>query len=68
MTGLDYKNNKIIEVAYILTDGSLQNLVEGEDLVIQTDKAILDNMDEWCMNHFTKNGLIERCLQSKLTL
>jgi oligoribonuclease len=48
MSGLDVKKDKILEFACILTDDLLANSVEGPSIIIRTEKAILDNMNEWC--------------------
>lgn len=47
MTGLDTQTDRLLEIACIITDGQLQPVDEGVSYVIQTDKAILDRMDEW---------------------
>lgn len=39
-----------------------------DSLYISTSKQVLDEMPEWHQKHFTENGLIEHCLNSKLTL
>jgi oligoribonuclease len=41
MTGLA-TTDRIIEIAVIITDGQLNEVDEGIEFVIQTDKAILD--------------------------
>lgn len=45
MTGLDIQKDLILELACVLTDGSLKNIVKGPNLIIHCDKEILDNMD-----------------------
>ena len=43
MTGLDYKKDKIIEIAVLITNGNLDTVDEGINYVIRTDKAVLDS-------------------------
>ncbi|MFW6191178.1 MAG: oligoribonuclease, partial [Thiohalospira sp.] len=60
MTGLDTDNDRIIEIATIVTDGRLNVLAEGPDLAIHQDDAILAGMDEWNTNQHGESGLTER--------
>ncbi len=48
MTGLDLGSDKLIEIAVLVTDGDLNILGDGLDVVIHTDDAAL-NVDgsEW---------------------
>lgn len=54
MTGLDAENDRLLEVACIITDGSLKPLDNGVSYVIRTDKKVLDSMNEWCVNQHGK--------------
>jgi oligoribonuclease len=47
MSGLDLKKDVILEVGAIITDKDLNLLDQGIEFVVQTDKLILDGMDEW---------------------
>jgi len=47
MTGLDPNKDRLLEVACIITDGQLKPVDEGVSYVIQTDPAVLADMDEW---------------------
>jgi len=60
MTGLDPKVDRIIEVATIITDSSLNIVEEGPVIVVSQDQTLLDGMDEWNMNHHTSSGLLDR--------
>ena len=64
MTGLDTENDKIIEIAVVVTDKDLSVLKESKSVAIYQDKAILDKMDEWNKKTHKKTGLIERVLAS----
>ncbi|AMA65152.1 Oligoribonuclease [Candidatus Arsenophonus lipoptenae] len=60
MTGLDPDQNRIIEIATIVTDSNLEILSEGPVIAIhQSEKQIL-LMDEWNMITHNKSGLIDR--------
>ncbi|WVQ80801.1 hypothetical protein IAT38_002907 [Cryptococcus sp. DSM 104549] len=64
MTGLDFLNDRIIEIAVIITDGRLNPVDEGISYIINTPKEVLDNMNEWCINQHGKTGLTQACLDS----
>jgi len=68
MTGLDIQKDSILELACVLTDGSLKNIVKGPNLIIHCDKEILDKMDLWCITTHTKSGLVKACIESKLSI
>jgi len=67
MTGLDAENERIIEVATIITDGNLTELAAGPELVIKQPDEILDAMDAWNKTHHGGSGLIERVKASEIT-
>ena len=54
MTGLDPVENKIIEIATIVTDGDMNIIAEGPNLIIHQPEEELDKMDEWNVKHHTK--------------
>ena len=60
MTGLDPHENKIIEIATIITDSELSIIAEGPNIVINQPEEELDKMDDWNVSHHTENGLIEK--------
>ena len=57
MTGLDLHKNSIIEIAVIVTDGYLEKVIEGPNLIINCSKEELDSMDEWCTKTHGESGL-----------
>ena len=67
MTGLDTDNDKIIEIATIITDDHLNILAEGPVLAVHQSDLILNAMDEWNTKQHGQSGLIERVRRSKLT-
>ncbi|MEJ2586277.1 MAG: oligoribonuclease [Deltaproteobacteria bacterium] len=60
MTGLDPERHLILEIASIVTDGQLNVLAEGPDLVIHYDPSALSTMDEWSRAHHQSSGLLSR--------
>ena len=64
MTGLDPDTEKIIEIATIVTDASLEVLAEGPEIVIHQTAEVLAAMDEWNTGQHARSGLTERALAS----
>jgi len=67
MTGLNPATERIIEIAVVVTDASLQVRVPGPVLVIHQSDALLDAMDAWNKGTHGRSGLIERVKASTLT-
>ncbi|MBT2867608.1 oligoribonuclease [Chromobacterium violaceum] len=67
MTGLNPDQDRIIEVAMIVTDSNLNVLAESPVLVIHQQDAILDGMDDWNKNTHGKSGLIEKVKNSTVS-
>ena len=67
MTGLDPDNDRIIEIATIVTDGELNVLAEGPVLAIHQSAEVLAGMDEWNQTTHGNSGLIDRIKQSNVT-
>lgn len=65
MTGLDPENDRIIEIATIVTDAHLKVLAEGPVMAIRQSRSLLDGMDEWNTEHHNASGLVERVRQSR---
>ncbi|KAJ1728824.1 rna exonuclease [Coemansia biformis] len=68
MTGLDYQHDTIIEIACIITDGDLNILETGKDIVIHQSKAVMDGMNDWCKEHHGRSGLTQSVLASTVTM
>lgn len=68
MTGLDPGKDVIVEIATLVTDGDLNIVAEGPDLVIHVDDAALDNMGEVVKNMHAKSGLTDAIRASTVTL
>ena len=67
MTGLDPATEGIIEIATILTDGQLNEIAVGPDLVIHQDDAVLAAMDDWNTKHHGASGLTQRVRESTIS-
>lgn len=63
MTGLDPKNDRILEVAAIATDWNFEEMAVLETVVHQPPK-VLDTMNEWCRAQHGASGLTERVKES----
>ncbi len=67
MTGLDPLEDRIIEIATIVTDKNLNVLEEGPTLVVHQSDDKLDAMDEWCTTQHGKSGLTDRVRNSSIS-
>ncbi len=67
MTGLDPDNDRIIEVAAVVTDPELNILAQGPVFAIHQSDALLDGMDAWNKGTHGRSGLIERVKTSTVT-
>ena len=54
MTGLSPQNDRIIEIASIVTDIHLSIVAEGPELVIHQSDERLDGMDAWNKKRIVK--------------
>ncbi len=60
MTGLDPDRDRVIEIAMVATDSTLNTLAESPVVVIRQPDAVLGAMDEWNRNTHGKSGLLDR--------
>lgn len=67
MTGLSPENDRIIEIATIVTDAQLNPLAEGPVLAVHQSDALLDGMDEWNTEHHNNSGLVARVKESRIS-
>ncbi|WP_036165538.1 oligoribonuclease [Massilia sp. 9096] len=67
MTGLDPDNDRIIEVAAVVTDPDLNVLAEGPVFAIHQSDETLDKMDAWNKGTHGRSGLIDRVKASTVT-
>jgi oligoribonuclease len=64
MTGLDVGKDLILEIATLLTDGSLDVVAEGPTIAIRRSAEVLDAMQPIVKEMHAKNGLTQRALAS----
>ena len=67
MTGLDLDNDALLEVAVLVTDGELNVLGEGVDLVIRPPDDAIEQMGDVVRQMHTASGLLDE-LASGVTL
>jgi oligoribonuclease len=67
MTGLVPERDRIIEMAIIITDSSLNELAVSPVLVVHQEDAVLDAMDAWNKNTHAKSGLVQKVKESTLS-
>jgi oligoribonuclease len=58
MTGLDLERDALIEIACLVTDGKLDVLGDGLDLVIKPPPEALDQMEDVVREMHTSSGLL----------
>jgi oligoribonuclease len=68
MTGLDPEVDAILEIAVIITDGSLDEIIEGPELVINAADSLLENMAPVVQEMHALSGLTEAVRQSQSTV
>ena len=68
MTGLDAEKEGIIEMATFVTDGDLNVLAEGPNLVVHQPLRLLKKMDDWNKTQHSKSGLLELVKNSKISV
>lgn len=66
MSGLSPENDRILEVAAVVTDAELNVVAESPVLVVHQSDAVLDGMDAWNKGTHGRSGLIEKVKASKL--
>ena len=66
MSGLDPDNDRILEVAVLVTDAELNVVAEGPNLVVHQSDEVLAAMDEWNTKHHGQSGLTQRVRESNI--
>jgi oligoribonuclease len=67
MTGLDLQRDALIEIACLVTDGELNVLGDGVDIVIHADESALAGMPDVVRRMHEKSGLTEEVRRSAVT-
>ncbi len=60
MTGLDLEKDAIVEIAVVVTDGNLQPLDAGLNLVVKPPQSAVAGMNDFVRRMHTTTGLIEK--------
>lgn len=60
MSGLSPDNDRVLEVAIVITDSQLNVVAEGPVKVVHQPDDIFDRMDSWNKSTHKKSGLIDR--------
>jgi oligoribonuclease len=68
MTGLDTARHTIVEIAVLVTDGALELVDDGIDLVVHATADELERMDDFVRTMHTKSGLLPQIEASTLSL
>lgn len=68
MTGLDPSRDVIVEIAVIVTDGQLDRVEEGPDLVVHQPEAALQGMADVVARMHSDSGLTEAVRSSEVTV
>lgn len=68
MSGLDPDACQILEIATLITDGNLELIAEGPDIVIHQQGHVLDAMDAWCTQQHGNSGLTAGVRASTVSL
>lgn len=67
MTGLNPFEDRIIEIATVVTDKDLNVLAEGPVLAVRQSETVLSAMDEWNRKHHAESGLMARVRESSVS-
>ena len=67
MTGLVPEQNRIIEIATIVTDGNLEILAEGPVIAVHQAESELAIMDDWNTRQHGQSGLTQRVKDSRVS-
>lgn len=68
MTGLDPDSDVILEIATVVTDDQLNEIIDGPVFAIHQSDETLAAMDEWNTKHHGESGLVDRVKASSVTL
>ncbi|MCM8538618.1 MAG: oligoribonuclease [Lentisphaeraceae bacterium] len=68
MTGLNPETDHILEIASLVTDGELNIIAEGPELIIHQPEEIMAGMNEWCVKQHGESGLTEKVKSSTISL
>lgn len=67
MTGLDPEQERLIEIAVVVTGPNLEPRIEGPVLVIHQSDEVLNKMDAWNKGTHGRSGLIDKVKASTVS-
>lgn len=67
MTGLDPQNDRIIEIAMVVTNSELEVVAQAPVLAIHQSDAVMAGMDAWNTKTHGNSGLVDRVKQSTIS-
>jgi oligoribonuclease len=67
MTGLSPENDRILELAMVITNSNLETIAESAVWAVHQSQETLDKMDEWNQRTHGKSGLIDKVKNSALS-
>ena len=67
MTGLDPEQERIIEMATLITDSELNLIAEGPVLAVHQSDTLMGAMDQWCTRTHGESGLTQRVKDSRIS-
>jgi len=67
MSGLDPEQERLLEIAVVVTSSDLSVRIEGPVLVIHQSDALLNGMDAWNKGTHGKSGLIDKVKTSAVS-
>ncbi|MDA8278107.1 MAG: oligoribonuclease [Actinomycetota bacterium] len=68
MTGLDINRHVIVEMATVITDDDLENIITGPDLVIHASDEELSQMDSYVEKMHSNSGLLDAIRTSTISI
>jgi oligoribonuclease len=68
MTGLDVTRHVIVEIAALVTDGELEPLDDGIDVIVHQPPEALAEMDDFVQKMHTRSGLVKEIEASTVSL
>lgn len=66
MSGLNVERERVLEMATLVTNGALEIIARGPELVIHQPDSLLAAMDEWNTKHHGASGLVDRVRASQV--
>lgn len=68
LSGLNVHEDSILQIACIVTDGSLKVIKEAGEITIHHGDDVLERMNDWCQQHHGESGLIDAVRESTVTM